>query len=92
MSISSEEIAAKFIGRAATFEKAITLLISSPAPNAPLVELLKVNLSMRRQNLQKDLTDAGLSAGLLPVATSAAVQAENAILHGVQGGRYVPLP
>lgn len=87
-----QELTAKFIGRSAAFEKALQVIIGSPNPNIPMGELLKMNLTMRRQHLGNDLAKAGIDAKHLAAAISAAVEAENAIHRWVQSGKYFPLP
>ncbi|MDV3515164.1 hypothetical protein [Stenotrophomonas sp. C1657] len=93
MGADAHELAAKFIGRAAAFEKALQVIIGSSNATA---DLLKTNLTMRRQHLGNDLANAGLPQDrmteLLPIATRAAVEAENSICKGLQGGKYFPLP
>lgn len=93
METDAQDLAAKFIGRAAAFEKTLQVMIGSSNVTA---ELLKTNLTMRRQHLGNDLANAGLPKErmkeLLPIATAAAVEAENAIYKGLQGGKYFPLP
>lgn len=93
MGTDAQELAAKFIGRAAAFEKALQVMIGSSNVTA---DLLKTSLTMRRQHLGNDLANAGLPPErmkeLLPIATAAAVEAENAIYKGLQGKKYIPLP
>lgn len=86
-----QKLLAKLIGEAAAFEKAVQTLINSPQAAAGLEQVLKTNLTMRRQYLGRDIADAGLPEEALPIATAAAVAAEVAVFRGVQSGKYVPL-
>lgn len=86
----AQEALAYLLGRGIAAEKALQTLIGSPQPNASLSQLLKTNLTMRRQQLPSYLELAGLPAELLPVASAAFVSQERAVSRGLQGGRYVP--
>lgn len=86
----AQEAMARLLGRCMAAEKALQMLIGSPQPNVSLSQLLKTNLTMRRQSLAADVSSLGIPAKFLPVAISAFVAQERSIDRGVSGGRYLP--
>lgn len=80
---------AYMIGRLVAAEKALQTTVSSNRRGQELADILRVNLTMARENLPSNLQLAGISVELLATAEEGFDASMRAALRGAVSGKFL---